>query len=120
MKKYNLSLSAISWISFDAGSTVFYSGITGYFFPIWLVSIKGASDSDFALTITMATAITLLAGPTLGKIMDIYFTKRYFVFGFTLITCLFILFYGLFSNIFVILLLFACSLVFLNFAETFL
>ena len=117
MKKYNLSLSAISWISFDAGSTVFYSGITGYFFPIWLVSIKGASDSDFALTITMATAITLLAGPTLGKIMDIYFTKRYFVFGFTLITCLFILFYGLFSNIFVILLLFACSLVFLNFAE---
>ena len=117
MKKYNLSSSAISWISFDAGSTVFYSGITGYFFPIWLVSIKGASDSDFALTITMATAITLLAGPTLGKIMDIYFTKRYFVFGFTLITCLFILFYGLFSNIFVILLLFACSLVFLNFAE---
>ena len=117
MKKYNLSLSAISWISFDAGSTVFYSGITGYFFPIWLVSIKGASDSDFALTITMATAITLLAGPTLGKIMDIYFTKKYFVFGFTLITCLFILFYGLFSNIFVILLLFACSLVFLNFAE---
>ena len=117
MKKYNLSLSAISWISFDAGSTVFYSGITGYFFPIWLVSIKGASDSDFALTITIATAITLLAGPTLGKIMDIYFTKRYFVFGFTLITCLFILFYGLFSNIFVILLLFACSLVFLNFAE---
>ena len=117
MKKYNLSLSAISWISFDAGSTVFYSGITGYFFPIWLVSIKGASDSDFALTITMATAITLLTGPTLGKIMDIYFTKRYFVFGFTLITCLFILFYGLFSNIFVILLLFACSLVFLNFAE---
>ena len=117
MKKYNLSLSAISWISFDAGSTVFYSGITGYFFPIWLVSIKGASDSDFALTIPMATAITLLAGPTLGKIMDIYFTKRYFVFGFTLITCLFILFYGLFSNIFVILLLFACSLVFLNFAE---
>ena len=117
MKKYNLSLSAISWISFDAGSTVFYSGITGYFFPIWLVSIKGASDSDFALTITMATAITLLAGPTLGKIMDIYFTKRYFGFGFTLFTSLFILFYGLFSNIFVILLLFACSLVFLNFAE---
>ena len=117
MKKYNLSSSAISWISFDAGSTVFYSGITGYFFPIWLVSIKGASDSDFALTITIATAITLLAGPTLGKIMDIYFTKKYFVFGFTLITCLFILFYGLFSNIFVILLLFACSLVFLNFAE---
>ena len=117
MKKYNLSLSAISWILFDAGSTVFYSGITGYFFPIWLVSIKGANDSDFALTITIATAITLLAGPTLGKIMDIYFTKRYFVFGFTLITCLFILCYGLFSNIFVILLLFACSLVFLNFAE---
>ena len=49
--------------------------------------------------------------------MDIYFTKKYFVFGFTLITCLFILFYGIFSNIFVILLLFACSLVFLNFAE---
>ena len=59
MKKYNLSLSAISWISFDAGSTVFYSGITGYFFPIWLVSIKGASDTDFALTINIATAITL-------------------------------------------------------------
>ena len=75
MTKFSLSLSAISWILFDAGSTIFYSGVTGYFFPIWLVSIMGASDSDFALTITLATAVTLLLGPTLGKIMDIYFTK---------------------------------------------
>ena len=117
MTKYSLSLSAISWILFDAGSTIFYSGVTGYFFPIWLVSNIGASDSDFALTITLATAITLLLGPTLGKIMDIYFTKKYFVLGFTLITCLFIACYGLFDNVFIILLLFAFSLVFLNFAE---
>ena len=117
MIKNNLSSSVISWISFDAGSTIFYSGVIGYFFPLWLVNNKGSNDSDFALTIAIATGVTLILGPTLGNLMDIYFRKKYVVLSFTLTTCLSIAVYGIFVNIFIILLLFAISMICLNIAE---
>ena len=117
MIKNNLSSSVISWISFDAGSTIFYSGVIGYFFPLWLVNNKGSNDSDFALTIAIATGVTLILGPTLGNLMDIYFRKKYVVLSFTLATCLSIALYGIFVNIFIILLLFAISMICLNIAE---
>ena len=117
MIKNNLSSSVISWISFDAGSTIFYSGVIGYFFPLWLVNNKGSNDSDFALTIAIATGVTLILGPTLGNLMDIYFKKKYVVLSFTLATCLSIAVYGVFVNIYLILLLFAISMICLNIAE---
>ena len=63
-------LSAGSWVLYDVSNTIFFAGITGIFFPLWVVNDMGGSDVTVGFTVAGAMLANLLVSPVLGAMSD--------------------------------------------------
>ncbi len=63
-------LSVGSWILYDVCNTVFFSGVTGIFFPLWVVNDMGGSDATIGFTVAGAMLANLLVAPVIGAMSD--------------------------------------------------
>ncbi len=63
-------ISVISWIVYDIGNTLFFSGVVGLVFPLWITRVMGGTDATvgYALAVSMGVVFTL--SPILGVLSD--------------------------------------------------
>ena len=66
-----------SWIVYDIGNTVFWAGIVGVSFPLWITKAvddippgMGGDDATLGYTLAGAMAVVLVLSPILGAISD--------------------------------------------------
>ena len=59
-----------AWIVYDMANTMFYAGIVGVLFPLWVTTDLGADDADFGFTMAIAMAVVLVAAPIFGALSD--------------------------------------------------
>ena len=62
--------AVVSWIVFDIGPTMFYTGVAGLFFPLWITTELGGDDATVGNTIAVAMALMLVIGPFVGALSD--------------------------------------------------
>ena len=63
-------LSIGSWILYDVSNTIFFAGVTGIFFPLWVVNDMGGSDATIGFTVAGAMLANLLVAPIFGAMSD--------------------------------------------------
>lgn len=59
-----------AWIVYDMANTMFYAGIVGVLFPLWVTTGLGGDDADFGFTMAIAMAVVLVATPVMGRLSD--------------------------------------------------
>ena len=59
-----------AWIVFDVGNTLFYTGILGIFFPLWVTQAGSGDDATVGYTLAAAMAVNLLVAPAVGAFSD--------------------------------------------------
>ena len=59
-----------AWIVFDVGNTLFYTGIVGIFFPLWITQVRSGDDATLGYTLAAAMAVNLLVAPVVGAFSD--------------------------------------------------
>jgi UMF1 family MFS transporter len=62
--------AVFSWITYDIGNTLFYTGVVGIFFPLWVTETTAGDDSTIGFTMAIAMAVLLLIGPFMGTFSD--------------------------------------------------
>jgi UMF1 family MFS transporter len=60
----------VSWIVYDVGNTLFFVGVIGLFFPLWITQDLGGDDATVGFTLSVAMAIMLLVAPLVGAFSD--------------------------------------------------
>ncbi len=60
----------MAWIVYDVGNTLFFVGVIGLFFPLWITQDLGGDDATVAFTLAVAMAIMLLLAPFVGAFSD--------------------------------------------------
>ena len=60
----------MAWIVYDVGNTLFFVGIIGLFFPLWITQDLGGDDATVGFTLAVAMAIMLLVAPLVGAFSD--------------------------------------------------
>jgi UMF1 family MFS transporter len=63
-------LSIGSWVLYDVSNTIFFAGVTGIFFPLWVVNDMGGSDATIGFTVAGAMLANLLVAPVFGAMSD--------------------------------------------------
>ena len=59
-----------AWIIYDVANTIFWTGIVGVAFPLWIINGKGGDDATWGYPLAAAMAVVLLTAPILGAISD--------------------------------------------------
>ena len=59
-----------AWIVYDMANTMFYAGIVGVLFPLWVTNDLGGDDADFGFTISIAMGVVLVMAPVFGALSD--------------------------------------------------
>ena len=59
-----------AWVVYDVANTIFWTGIVGLSFPLWLTSDLSGDDATLGYTLAAAMAVVLLLAPVLGAISD--------------------------------------------------
>ena len=62
--------SVVAWIVYDVGNTLFYTGVVGIFFPLWITQKMAGDDATVGYTLAAAMAIALVVGPVIGAFSD--------------------------------------------------
>ena len=113
-------LSLFSWVLYDVGNTVFFTGIVGLFFPLWVVTEMGGADSDYGFTLSGSMFVVLLLAPFIGTLCDQGGNIKVGVTLCTLIAVIAIFLAGFETSILILgLVLFGSSFIFMNMAEIF-
>ena len=60
----------VSWAVYDIGSTMFYTGIVGLFFPLWVTTEMQGDDATVGYTVAAAMTVNLLLAPIVGALSD--------------------------------------------------
>ena len=63
-------LSIGSWVLYDVSNTIFFAGVTGIFFPLWVVNDMGGNDATIGFTVAGAMLANLLVAPVFGAMSD--------------------------------------------------
>ena len=63
-------LSIGSWILYDVSNTIFFAGVVGIFFPLWVVNDMGGSDATIGFAVAGAMLANLLVAPVFGAMSD--------------------------------------------------
>lgn len=77
-----------SWALYDFANTIFSMNITTLYFVVWLVGDLGASNTTFAVTNAIASALVVVSIPVLGAISDARRRRKWWVVGFTVVSCI--------------------------------
>ena len=59
-----------AWVTYDVGNALFFTGIVGLFFPLWVTGEMGGDDATVGYTLAAAMAINLIAAPIVGAYSD--------------------------------------------------
>ena len=59
-----------AWISYDIANTVWWTGVLGVSFPLWLTNDMGGDDATWGYTVAATMTVVLLLSPILGSISD--------------------------------------------------
>ncbi len=81
-----MNLSIISWIIYDIGNTLFNAGITGLFFPLWVITKLNGTDATVGYTLAIGLLATLIISPIIGAVSDQAETRKVFL-GISTILC---------------------------------
>ena len=63
-------VAVASWISYDIANTVFWVGVVGLSFPLWLTNDRGGDDAMFGYTMSATMAVVLVLSPFCGSYSD--------------------------------------------------
>ena len=59
-----------AWVTYDIANTVFWTGVVGLSFPLWLTKDLSGNDATLGYTLAATMAAVLLMAPILGAISD--------------------------------------------------
>ena len=59
-----------AWVSTDVANTVFWMGIVGLAFPLWVTREMGGNDATVGYTLSASMVVVLLGAPLVGAISD--------------------------------------------------
>ena len=62
--------SVAAWIIYDVGNTLFFTGIVGLLFPLWLKNEQSGDDATLGFTLAVAMALMLVVAPIVGAFSD--------------------------------------------------
>ena len=63
-------LSIGSWAVYDVSNTLFFTGITGTLFPLWVVNDMGGNDATVGFIVSAAMLANLAVAPVIGAMSD--------------------------------------------------
>ena len=78
----------VSWALYDFANTIYSMNVASLYFAVWLVKDLGASSTLYAVANGIASALVVLSVPVLGAISDASGTRRRWVIGFTIASCI--------------------------------
>ena len=64
------SSAVVAWVIFDVGNTLFFTGVVGLFFPLWITQEMSGDDATVGYTLAAAMALMLVVGPIVGAFSD--------------------------------------------------
>ena len=79
------NIPVIAWITYDTGNTVFFTGVMGLLFPLWITKVMGGDDATLGFTLAIAMAIVFFISPILGTVSDQTGKRRSFLVVFTIL-----------------------------------
>lgn len=77
-----------AWASYDITNTIFFIGVVGIFFPLWVTNDIGGNDATVGFTMSAAMIVSLVLAPFFGTITDHYLSKVWYLGIFTFIAIL--------------------------------
>ena len=98
-----------AWITYDIANTVFWTGVVGLSFPLWLTNELSGDDATLGYTLAAAMTVVLVTAPIIGAISDQIGRKMPLLVASTLICIAATLFLGN-GGLFISLALFALAL----------
>ena len=69
----------VAWIVYDIGNTLFFTGVVGLFFPLWVTQEMSGNDATVGYTLSLAMSVVLVLGPLLGAISDQWGRRKPFL-----------------------------------------
>ena len=79
------NIPVIAWVTYDTGNTVFFTGVMGLLFPLWLTKVMGGDDATLGFTLSIAMAIVFIIAPVLGTVSDQTGKRKSFLVVFTIL-----------------------------------
>ena len=92
----SLKKQIFGWSMYDFANTIFSALFITVYFPLFVV-LNGGTSFYVGLTMSISMLLAGLLVPFLGAIADITQRKKLLLFIFTLLSCIFTLFTGLFD-----------------------
>jgi UMF1 family MFS transporter len=77
-----------SWVLYDFANTIFSMNIATLYFAVWLVGDLRSSNTLYAVTNAIASALVVVSIPVLGAISDARRRRKWWVVGFTVVACI--------------------------------
>lgn len=76
-----------SWALYDFANTIFSMNVTTLYLGVWLVSDLGMSNTTYALAGAISSMLVAISIPVLGAISDAMRRRKWWVVGFTVLSC---------------------------------
>ena len=89
--------NVLSWSLYDIADTVYFVGILGLFFPLWITKDMGGNDGTVAFTLSISIAISLLLSPIIGAMSDNSVKRKYYLCSMTFLCIIALFTLGSFS-----------------------
>ena len=80
-----MNFSIFSWVIYDIGNTLFNAGVTGLFFPLWIITKLNGTDATVGYTLSIALLVSLIISPIVGALSDQTKNRKIFLGLFTLV-----------------------------------
>ena len=69
--QYQPRKSAVAaWIAYDVGNTLFFVGVMGIFFPLWITQDLGGDDATVGFALSVSMGVMLVVAPVVGAFSD--------------------------------------------------
>ena len=68
-----------AWASYDITNTIFFIGVVGIFFPLWVTNDIGGNDATVGFTMSAAMIVSLVLAPFFGTLTDHYLSKVWYL-----------------------------------------
>ncbi|MCL0101544.1 MFS transporter [Dehalococcoidia bacterium] len=78
--------SVATWIIYDIGNTIFFTGVMGLTFPLWVTRVMDGNDATVGFTLAAAMAAIFFIAPILGAVSDQTGKRMRFLIGFSILS----------------------------------
>ena len=62
--------AVFAWVIYDVGNTLFFTGIAGILFPLWVTKEMSGDDATIGFTLAAAMGLVLVLAPIVGAFSD--------------------------------------------------